>query len=131
MDFSWSTHNDTCANNHFPMILEGLNTNPKDKIPNWNLKKENLNKFTTICSTELTPNSNTKNQDQITYFTITITFIAEKCIPEFSKCTKHNYSWFNEECRKAIKLCKAVLRKFNVHPTAETKILSKYAEPKV
>ena len=44
--------------------------------------------------------------------------IAEESIPKASN-KKHNKSWFNDDCKTAIRSRKAALRKFNLQPSAE------------
>ena len=46
--------------------------------------------------------------------------IAEESIPRTSSNKKHNKSWFNDDCKTAIKSHKAALkRRFNLQPSAE------------
>ena len=47
----------------------------------------------------------------------TLILIANKSIAKTSISNKHNTSSFNDDCRKAINLCKSALRKFNKQPT--------------
>ena len=58
-------------------------------------------------------------EDNITYFSKTLISIAEESIPKTSSNKKHNKSWFNDDCKTAIRSCKAALRKFNLQPSAE------------
>ena len=57
--------------------------------------------------------------DNITYFSKTLMSIAELSIPKTSSNKKHNKSWFNGDCKTAIRSRKAALRKFNLQPSAE------------
>ena len=58
-------------------------------------------------------------EDNITYFSKTLISIAEESIPTTSSNKKHNKSWFNDDCKTAIRSRKAALRKFNLQPSAE------------
>ena len=58
-------------------------------------------------------------EDNITYFSKTLISIAEESIPKTSSNKKHNKSWFNDDCKTAIRSRKAALRKFNLQPSAE------------
>ena len=45
--------------------------------------------------------------------------IAEESIPKTSSNKKYNKSWFNDDCKTAIRSRKTALRKFNLQPSAE------------
>ena len=51
-------------------------------------------------------------------FSKTLISIAEESIPKTSFNKKHK-SWFNDDCKTAIRSRKAALRKFNLQPSAE------------
>ena len=57
-------------------------------------------------------------EDNITYFSKTLISIAEESISKTSSNKKHK-SWFNDDCKTAIRSRKAALRKFNLHPSDE------------
>ena len=66
----------------------------------------------------LRSDANDTDDDNITYFSKTLTSIAEESIPKTSN-KKHNKPWFDGDCKTAIRSCKAALRKFHLHPTAD------------
>ena len=68
---------------------------------------------------ELKSDANDTVEDNITYFSKTLISIAEESIPRTSSNKKHNKSWFNDDCKTAIRSRKAALRKFNLQPSAE------------
>ena len=57
-------------------------------------------------------------EDNITYFSKTLISIPEESIPRTSSNKKYK-SWFKDDCKAAIRSCKAALRKFNLQPSAE------------
>ena len=89
------------------------------KTPSWNLEKANWDGFKTSCLAQLTPEANKSNEENILYFTNTLLNIAEEHIPKSSTSTKYNRPWFNEECKKAVRLRKATLKKCKINPTRE------------
>ena len=68
---------------------------------------------------KLKSDANNTVDDNITYFSKTLISIAELSIPKTSSNKKHNKSWFNNDCKTAIRSRKAALRKFNLQPSAE------------
>ena len=63
--------------------------------------------------------ANDTDDDNITYFSKTLISIAVESIPKTSSNKKHYKSWFNDDCKTAIRSRKAALRKFNLQPSAE------------
>ena len=119
LDYSWKVHDDTCGSDHFPIILENLGPELDDKIPRWNLRRAKWDEFKNSCILKLKSDANDTVEDNITYFSKTLISIAEESIPKTSSNKKHNKSWFNDDCKTAIRSRKAALRKFNLQPSAE------------
>ena len=119
LDYSWKVHDDTCGSDHFPIILENSGPELDDKIPRWNLRRAKWDEFKNSCILKLKSDANDTVEDNITYFSKTLISIAEESIPRTSSNKKHNKSWFNDDCKTAIRSRKAALRKFNLQPSAE------------
>ena len=119
LDYSWKVHDDTCGSDHFPIILENSGPELDDKIPRWNLRRAKWDEFKNSCILKLKSDANDTVDDNITYFSKTLISIAEESIPKTSSNKKHNKSWFNDDCKTAIRSRKAALRKFNLQPSAE------------
>ena len=119
LDYSWKVHNDTCGSDHFPIILENSGPELDDKIPRWNLRRAKWDEFKNSCIFKLKSDANDTVDDNITYFSKTLISIAKENIPKTSSNKKHNKSWFNDDCKTAIRSRKAALRKFNLQPSAE------------
>ena len=117
LDYNWRVQEEPHGSDHFPIILEHLNTKPEDKTPGWNLHKADWEKFKKSCLTKLNPASSTNQEDHITHFTNTLITIAEECIPKYPTTTKNNKPWYNRECKEAIRTRRTALRKFNKNPT--------------
>ena len=119
LDYSWKVHDDTCGSDHFPIILENSGPELDDKIPRWNLRRAKWDEFKNSCILKLKSDANDTVEDNINYFSKTLISIAEESIPKTSSNKKHNKSWFNDDCKTAIRSRKAALRKFNLQPSAE------------
>ena len=119
LDYSWNVHDDTFGSDHFPIILENSGPELDDKIPRWNLRRAKWDEFKNSCILKLKSDANDTVDDNITYFSKTLISIAEESIPKTSSNKKHNKSWFNDDCKTAIRSRKAALRKFNLQPSAE------------
>ena len=119
LDYSCKVHDDTCRSDHFPILLENSGSEIDDKIPRWNLKRAKWDEFKNSCILELISDANDIDDDNITLFSKTLMFISEESIPKTSSNKRHNKSWFNDDCKTAIRPRKAALRKFNLQPSAE------------
>ena len=115
MDNGWKIHNNFCRSDHFPIILESLQPLHEDRLPHWKINKVNWQVFETTCKQKLLKDPNII--DHTKHFTETFISIANETIAETSNSNKHRTPWFNDDCRIAIYLCKAALRKFHKEPT--------------
>ena len=112
LNYNWKVHDNTCGSNHFPILLENSTYELSKRTPSWNQEKANWDGFKTSCLAQLTLEANKNNEENISYFTNTLLMIAEEHIPKSSTSTKYNRPWFNEECKKAIRLHRATLNFF-------------------
>ena len=119
LDYNWKVHDDTCGSDHFPILLENTTNELSKRTSSWNLGKAYWDGFKTSCLAQLTPEANKNNEENILYFTNTLLNIAEEHIPKSSTSTKYNRPWFNEECKKAVRLRKATFKKSKINPTRE------------
>ena len=79
-----------------------------------NLQKAKREHFKRLWDVNLTPKANTNQEDHNTYFTKTLLTIAKSSTqPKFDK------PWYNNECKKVVRVCCAALRKFKTNPTKE------------
>ena len=112
----WSTLDDTHGSDHFPIKINTappVIISPPQKL---NFKKADWSNFTEDCKNTLNPNIETKT---IEYFTEKLIEITERNIPKISTRPRKNKSWFNEECAKAVKHKKHMLRLAKKNPTNE------------
>ena len=105
-----------CGSDHFPILLENTTDELSERTPSWNLGKANWDGFKTSYLVQLTPEVNKNNEENILYFMNTLLNIAEEHMP---KNTKYNGPWFNQECKKAVRLRRATLKRFKINPTQE------------
>ena len=115
MDSGWKVHNDLCGSGHFPIILESLQPLYEDRHPHWKINKANWQVFETMCKQKMLKDPYII--DQTKYFTETLISVANETIAKTSASNKHSTPWFNDDCRTAIRLRKAALRKFYKEPT--------------
>lgn len=68
MDYTWKTHDNTCRNDHDPIMLENHNPKLNYKIPCWSLHKANWVEFENLCQSRLISEANINNEENMFYF---------------------------------------------------------------
>ena len=109
LNYNWKVHDDTSGSDHSPILFENSTDELSKRTSSWNLEKANWDEFKTSCLTQLTPEANKNNVEDI----------AEERIPKSSTSTKYNRPWLNEECQKAVRLHRATFKKIKINPTRE------------
>ena len=91
----------------------------------FNFKKADWSNFIEDCKKTLNPNIETKT---IEFFTEKLIETTDRNIPKISSRPRKNKSWFNEECTKAVKHKKHMLRLAKKNPTNENIKIFKIAQ---
>ena len=114
----WKVCEDCHGSDHFPIIMYETEETDSDKIPKWNFKKANWEKFNILCHEKLMFDNFENSEDPILFFTETLIDISNQCIPKIStNSSKKKKPWFNDECKEAIKKRKDSLKRFKQYPT--------------
>ena len=120
-DSTWRVYDDTCKSDHFPIVLESLQPQDDD-LPRWRLNKANWEEFRSQCQKHLIVN----NTETILEFFEKLINIAKTRILHNPTTHKRDRPWFSKECKYAIRLRQAALRKFNTEPTTSNLISFKF-----
>ena len=119
LDYDWSVCEDQRGSDHFPILIESVQTHDEAHNPKWKLNKADWDLFHTLCNESLTDTFLSDSSDPITDFTSSLINISEKCIPKTSTNPKKINPWYNDDCKEAIKQRKDTLSKFCKFPTHE------------
>ena len=118
LDFDWDVLDDQHGSDHFPTILK-RNSDESTSTPKYKFNKADWENFQNLCVEEL----NSDNFENITHpvdrFTTLLSFIADECIPKTKGKAHKSRPWFNDDCKKAVRIRRAAVKKFNSRPTAE------------
>ena len=55
LDFNWSVYDDQCGSDHFPVIIENVNTSSNDHNSKWKLNKANWELYHSLCEESIKP----------------------------------------------------------------------------
>ena len=119
LDYEWSVCEDQHGSDHFPILIESVQTHGEDHNPKWKLHKADWDLCNNLCNESLTATSLSDSSEPITDFTSSLITISEKCIPKTSTNPKKSNPWYNDDCKEAIKQRKDTLSKFCKFPTHE------------
>ena len=119
LDFDWSVCEDQHGSDHFPIIIESINSAAEEHSPKWKLNKADWEQFYSLCAQSLNIDRFNNSTDLIADFTSSLMNISNKCIPKTSTNPKKCNPWYNEDCKKAIKQRKHALSRFCKYPTKE------------
>ena len=123
--FNWKVCDDLHRSDHFPIQVSEVGLSVQQRPERWKLLKANWDLFRIHCEQTIYPSAFEDCENPAELFTSLLYSAAEKSIPRTSTNPKHpNKHWFNDDCRKAIKERKSVLRQFNLRPTQDN--LSKF-----
>ena len=93
---------------------------PKDNVPRWNLKKANWSKFKLQRSFDINRHSFTDITKKFPAFLYKLNDIATKSVPKSTGQSTGSYkSWFNSECKKAVKACQNAMDKCRTNPISD------------
>ena len=119
LDFDWSVCEDQHGSDHFPIVIESIQSYEEDHNPKWKLNKANWDLFHNLCDQSLTTTSLSDSTDCIADFTSSLIDISEKCIPKTSTNPKKSNPWYDDDCKEAIKQRKETLSRFCKYPTKD------------
>ena len=119
LDFDWSVCEDQHGSDHFPIIIESINSAAEEHSPKWKLNKADWEQFYSLCAQSLNIDRFNNSTDLIADFTSSLMNISNKCIPKTSTNPRKSNPWYNEDCKKAIKQRKHALSRFCKYPTKE------------
>ena len=118
LDFDWSVYADKCGSDHFPVIIESVNTSTNDHNSKWKLNNANWELYYSLCLESIKPEKFENSSDSIADLT-SLLDISNKCRPKTSNNPKKSKPWYNDACKDAIKQRKQALSKFSKCPTKE------------
>ena len=127
LDYKFKVADDLSGSDHFPIILETIDTTPPDPIERWNFNKADWAKFDKLCLEKLIlinviKLSNSTGVDLMDAFIKILFDISKEAIPRYVTKPKRSYPWFTDECRSVIRARKQAQRLFHRQPSNTNKI---------
>ena len=105
LDLTWQVHSDQCGSDHFPILIDIVNSMHDDYVPCWNLKKAYWPKFKLQCSLDINRHNFTDSKERFPACLNKLNDIATKYVAKSTGQSTGSYKlWFNSECKKVPKM---------------------------
>ena len=82
LDFDWTLSEDQQGSDHFPVIIESINTSMNDHNAKWKLNKANWELYHSLCDKSLKIDKFDNSLDLLDDFTSSLFDISNKSIPK-------------------------------------------------
>jgi len=104
LDFSWRVLPDLYGSDHFPILLESIESEPQSRPPRWRLDKADWQRFTELSS-PVRPLADFKTCDEaVTYFTDALHSAALQSVPKTSgRFPKRPVPWWSAACTDVVR----------------------------
>ena len=81
LNFDWSVCEDQHGSDHFPFVMESINSSAEDDNPKWKLNKAIWEQFHLLCDQFLKIENFHNSTDPVSDVTSSLIDISDKCIP--------------------------------------------------
>ena len=123
-DLEWSVLSDQHGSDHSPVRVEFLLPFAPPNQPRWILSRADWESFESLCVDTITEENLENSADPIATLTKLINQAAEKTIPKSSGNSRRiRRPWFNNDCKKAVRLRNAANQRFKHHPSERNRHL--------
>ena len=129
-DFKWYVHDDLCASDHFPTVLQSFTPCPTNSVPRWNFNKGDWDRFVGLCKEKITSDTFQHDTDPIESFSNLLINIASDSIPKTSTVPRIKKPWFTQICKDSVKQRKKAEKYFRLHPSPANLNLYKQLQAK-
>ena len=117
LDFTWRVVPDSYSSDHFPILLDSVDSEPRSRPPRWRLDWSDWQRFTDliISSVRLLADVGTCN-DAAANFTDVLHSAAVLSIPKTSdRFPKRPVPWWNADCTAAVREKRSVFSRLCRH----------------
>jgi len=119
-DLQWSLLTDQHGSDHWPILIKLHVPSDPPNQPRWILSKADWNQYESLCALNITEDSISTSDDPVQTISDLINEAANKTVPKSSGSSRRiRRPWFDEECKKVIRLRKAAQQRYKYHPCPE------------
>lgn len=123
-DLQWSLLKDQHGSDHWPIVIKLLMPGDPPNQPRWILSRADWDGYESLCAKTITEESVIDSDDPVQTISHLIIEAASQTIPKSSGSSRRiRRPWFDEECKKVIRLRNAAQQRFERHPCPQFGLL--------
>ena len=123
-DLKWSVLRDQHGSDHWPIKIDLCSPFVPSNEPRWILSKADWNSFESLCALTITEDLLDTCDDPVLKISELIIEAAKQAIPISSgKSRRIRRPWFDDECKRSIRLRNAAQQRFEKHPCPQFGLL--------
>ena len=104
LDFTWWVLSDLYGSDHFPILLESVDSEPRSRPPRWCLDRSDWQRFTDLTSSVRPLADFGTCNDAAAYFTDVLRSAALQSVPKTSgRFSDYPVRWWNADCTAAVR----------------------------
>jgi len=116
-DLKWSVMRDQHGSDHWPISIKLSLPYAPPNEPRWILSKADWDSFGSLCALTITENISDECDDPVEKISQLIIEAASQTIPKSSGNSRRiRRPWFDDECKKVIRLRNAAQQRYEKHP---------------
>ena len=116
LDFRWSVLPDLYGSDHFPILLESIDSLPESRLPRWRLDKADWQRFRDLTSFARPLADFVSSDDAAAYFVDFLLSAAIQSIPKTSgRFPKRPVPWWTAACTQAVREKRAAFSRLRRH----------------
>jgi hypothetical protein len=116
-DLQWSLLKDQHGSDHWPIVIKLIAPADPPNQSRWILSRADWDAYESLCAETITEESVISSDDPIQTISHLIIEAASQTIPKSSGSSRRiRRPWFDEECKKVIRLRNAAQQRFEHHP---------------
>ena len=116
LDFTWRVLPDLYGSDHFPILLESVDSEPRSRPPRWRLDRSDLQRLTDLTSSVRPLADFDTCNDAVVYFTDVLHSAALQSVPKcLAGFPKRPVPWCNADCTAAVREKRSAFSKLCRH----------------
>ena len=116
LDFTWRVLPDLYGSDHFPILIDSVDSEPRSRLPRWRLDRADWQRFTDLSSSVRPFSDFDSCCEAATYFADFLRSAALQSVPRTSgRFPKRPVPWWNADCTAAVREKRSAFSRLQRH----------------